>query len=185
MGSELAVQMDQDGHDVTVVDIEPQAFYRLGSAFKGRTIEGVGFDRGVLMRAGVERADALAAVTSGDNRNIIVARVARNIFHVPKVIARLYDPRRAEIYQRLGLQSVSSTAWGVSRAIQLLSHAELYVTTSLGNGEVEIVELEAPVHWSGRTFIPTTGTVFQDGDRIAISLLTTARGRLEDLMALR
>jgi trk system potassium uptake protein TrkA len=94
----------------------------------------------------------------------------------------------------------------VSRAIQLLSHAELYVTTSLGNGEVEIVELEAPVHWTGRTvnnvtvpgevsvtaitrhgktFIPTTGTVFQDGDRIAISLLTTARGRLEDLMALR
>ncbi len=206
MGSELALQLSHDGHDVTVVDINPQAFYRLGPAFKGRTVEGVGFDRDVLVRAGVERADALAALTSGDNRNIITARVARNVFRVPKVIARLYDPGRAEIYQRLGLQTVSSTAWGVSRAIQLLAHAELNVAISLGNGEVEMLEMELPLHWAsrtvnnvnvpgevsvtaitrqGKTFIPTLGTVFQEDDRVAIAILATSRGRLEDLMALR
>ena len=206
MGSELALQLSHDSHDVTVVDIDPQAFYRLGPAFKGRTVEGVGFDRDVLVRAGVERTDALAALTSGDNRNVITARVARNVFRVPKVIARLYDPRRAEIYQRLGLQTVSSTAWGVSRAIQLLVHAELNVAISLGNGEVEMLEMELPLHWvsrtvnnvnvpgevsvtaitrQGKTFIPTLGTVFQEGDRVAIAILATSRGRLEDLMALR
>jgi trk system potassium uptake protein TrkA len=202
MGSELAGQLVLDGHDVTVVDKSPLAFYRLGERFKGKTIEGIGFDRNVLIRAGVERADALAATTSGDNSNIITARVARNVFRVPKVIARLYDPRRAEIYQRLGLQTVSSTAWGVSRAIQLLVHAELNVAISLGNGEVEVLEMEVPLHWvsnvnvpgevsvtavtrQGKTFIPTLGTVFQEGDRLAVAALTTSRGRLEDLMALR
>ncbi len=206
MGAELANHMWRDGHDVTVVDKNPQAFYRLGAGFKGATVEGVGFDRDVLIRAGVERADALAATTSGDNSNIITARVARNVFHVPKVIARLYDPRRAEIYQRLGLQTVSSTAWGVSRAIQLLSHAELYVSVTLGNGDVEVVELEVPPHWvsrtvnnanvpgeinvvavtrQGKTFIPVTGTVFQNGDRAAVAVLAAARERLEELMALR
>jgi trk system potassium uptake protein TrkA len=205
MGAELAGQMWHDGHDVTVVDRDPRAFYRLGASFKGATVEGVGFDRDVLIRAGVERADALAATTSGDNCNIITARVARNVFRVHKVIARLYDPRRAEIYQRLGLQTVSSTAWGVSRAIQLLSHAELNVAVTLGNGDVEVIEVELPSHWGGRTvnnvsvpgeisvtaitrqgktFIPTLGTVFQTGDRLAAAVLTSARGRLEDLMAL-
>ena len=206
MGSELANQLWHDAHDVTVVDIDPKAFYRLGAGFRGATIEGVGFDRDVLIRAGVERADALAAVTSGDNRNIVIARVARNVFRVPKVIARLYDPRRAEIYQRLGLQTVSSTAWGVSRAIQLLVHAELNVAISLGNGEVEVLEMEVPLHWvsrtvnnvnvpgevsvtaitrQGKTFIPTLGTVFQEGDRVSVAALNTSRGRLEELMALR
>jgi len=206
MGSELAIQLSHDGHAVTVVDISPQAFYRLGPAFKGRTVEGVGFDRDVLIRAGVERADALAAVTAGDNRNIVIARVARNVFRVPKVVARLYDPRRAEIYQRLGLQTISSTAWGVSRFIQLLAHPDLHVASTLGNGEVEVVEFEVPAHWvsrsvnnvnvpgeinvtavsrNGKTFIPTLGTVFQDGDRAAITVLATSRGRLEELLALR
>jgi trk system potassium uptake protein TrkA len=206
MGSELAIQLSHDNHDVTVVDIDPSAFYRLGPAFKGKTVEGVGFDRDVLIRAGVERTDALAAVTAGDNRNIVIARVARNVFRVPKVVARLYDPRRAEIYQRLGLQTISSTAWGVSRFIQLLAHPDLHVAITLGHSEVEIVELEVPPHWvsrsvnnvnvpgeisvaavsrKGKTFIPTLGTVFQDGDRAAISVLATSRGRLEELLALR
>lgn len=206
MGSELANQLSQDGHTVTVVDKDPLAFYRLDATFKGRTVEGIGFDSDVLKQAGVERADALAALTSGDNTNIITARVARNVFRVPKVVARMYDPRRAEIYQRLGLQTVSSTSWGVSRAIQLLIHPDLYVVVSLGNGEVELVEFEAPPHWvnrtvnnvnvpgeimvsaitrQGKTFVPILGTVFQEGDRLAVTVLSTARGRLEDLLALR
>ena len=206
MGSELAIQLSHDDHYVTVVDTDPSAFYRLGPAFKGKTVEGVGFDRDVLIRAGVERADALAAVTTGDNRNIVIARVARNVFRVPKVVARLYDPRRAEIYQRLGLQTISSTAWGASRFIQLLIHPDLHVAITLGNGEVEVVEFEVPPHWvsrtvsnvnvpgeisvtavsrKGKTLIPTLGTVFQDGDRAAIAVLATSRGRLEELLALR
>ncbi len=206
MGSELATQLSYDDHDVTVVDVDPSAFYRLGSTFKGKTVEGVGFDRNVLIRAGVERADALAAATAGDNRNIVIARVARNVFRVPKVVARLYDPRRAEIYQRLGLQTISSTAWGVNRFIQLLAHPDLHVASTLGNGEVEVVEFEVPAHWvsrsvnnvnvpgeihvtavsrKGKTFIPTLGTVFQDGDRAATTVLATSRGRLEELLALR
>ncbi len=205
LGGELAIQLSHDGHDVTVVDKNPQAFYRLGSGFKGKTVEGIGFDRDVLVRAGVERSDALAALTAGDNSNIITARVARNVFRVPKVVARLYDPRRAEIYQRLGLQTVSSTAWGVSRTIQLLAHRDLNVIMTLGNGEVELVELEAPPHWvsrtvsnvnvtgeisvtaitrKGKTFIPTLGTVFQEEDRLTISLLALSRSRLESLLAL-
>jgi trk system potassium uptake protein TrkA len=206
MGSELAGQLVQDGHDVTVVDKSPQAFYRLGEKFRGKTVEGIGFDRNVLVRAGVERADALAATTSGDNTNIITARVARNVFRVPKVVARLYDPRRAEIYQRLGLQTVSSTAWGVRRVIQLLAHRELNVIGTLGGGEVELIECEVPPHWvsravnhvnvageinvtsitrRGKTFIPILGTEFQDGDRLTLAVVASSHERLEDLMAMR
>ncbi len=205
LGGELAIQLSHDGHDVTVVDKNPQSFYRLGREFRGNTVEGIGFDRDVLIRAGVERADALAATTSGDNSNIITARVARNVFRVPKVVARLYDPRRAEIYQRLGLTTVSSTAWGVSRMMQLLEHRDLNVIMSLGNGEVELVEFEVPPHWvsrtvsnvnvpgeisvtsiirKGKTFIPTLGTVFQDQDRVSLTVLATSRGRLENLLAI-
>jgi len=205
-GAELARQLQQDGHDVAVVDKDPQAFYRLGEGFKGKTVTGIGFDRDVLIHAGIERADALAAFTAGDNTNVITARVARNVFRVPKVVARLYDPRRAEIYQRLGLQTVSSTAWGVNRAIQLLIHPDLHVPVTLGNGDVEVVELEVPSHWvsrsvnnvnvpgeinvvaltrSDKTIIPTLGTVFQEGDRVAIAVLVSSRVRLEEMLALR
>lgn len=205
-GAELALQLLQDGHDVTVVDKNPTAFYRLGEGFKGKTVTGVGFDRDVLIRAGVEQADALAAFTDGDNTNVITARVARNVFRVPKVVARLYDPRRAEIYQRLGLQTVSATAWGVDRAIQLMIHPDLHVAATLGNGDVELMELEVPPHWVSRTvsnvnvpgeisvvaltrkdktIIPILGTVFQDGDRATIAVMVSARAQLEELMALR
>jgi len=206
MGAELALHLAHEGHGVTVVDKTPQSFYRLGEGFKGKTVEGVGFDRDVLIRAGVERTDALAALTNGDNTNIITARVARNLFRVPKVLARLYDPRRAEIYQRLGLQTVSSTAWGVRRATQLLTHAELNVTMTLGNGEVEVIEIEVPPHWisrtvshvnvpgeisliaitrQGKTLLPTLGTVFQENDRAALAAVASAHDRLEELLALR
>jgi trk system potassium uptake protein TrkA len=131
--------------------------------------------------------------------------VARNVFRVP-VVARLYDPRRAEIYQRLGLQTVSSTAWGVRRVIQLLSHRELNVIGTLGGGEVELVECEVPPHWvsravnhvivpgeinvtsvtrRGKTFIPILGTEFQDGDRLTLAVVASSHERLEDLMAMR
>ena len=205
MGAELALQLSHDGHDVTVVDKDPRSFYRLGDNFRGAKVEGIGFDRDVLVKAGAEHADGLIATTSGDNSNIITARVARNVFRVPKVVARLYDPRRAEVYQRLGLQTVSSTAWGVSRVIQLIEHRDLNVIATLGSGEVEIAECETPPHWVGRTvnnvnvpgeinvvgitrrgkaLIPTLGTVFQEGDRVEIAVSASSRSRLEDMLAL-
>ena len=134
MGAELALALAREGKEVTVVDRDRRAFARLGAGFAGATVEGVGFDRDVLLRAGVERSDALAALTSGDNANIVTARIARTIFRVPKVVARVYDPRRAEIYTRLGLQTVSTTAWGVSRMQQLLVHGELNVIRSSARG---------------------------------------------------
>ncbi len=205
MGAELAAHFSEK-HAVTVVDVDPRAFARLGPGFRGRTVEGVGFDRDVLLRAGIEHSDALAALTSGDNANIIIARVARNVFRVPTVVARVYDPRRAKIYRRLGLQTVSTTAWGVARITQLLAHRELNVIRSLGEGEVELVEQEVPGHWIGRpvnqvsvpgeitvtallrrgaAHLPAPGSLFERGDRAVITVVTAARARLEHLLGLR
>lgn len=111
VGSSLAQELDARGHSVSIIDQDPASFRKLPSTFGGRTVAGVGFDRDRLIEAGIERADAFAAVSSGDNSNIISARVARENFNVPKVIARIYDPRRAEIYQRLGIETVASVAW--------------------------------------------------------------------------
>lgn len=205
MGAELAMRFSET-HEVTVVDRDPRAFARLAPGFRGRTLEGVGFDREVLVRAGVEHSDALAALTSGDNANIVIARVARNVFRVPAVVARVYDPRRAKIYRRLGLQTVSTTVWGVARMTQLLAHRELNVIRSLGEGEVELLEQEVPGHWVGRPVsqvsvpgeiavtailrrgtpqLPAPGSLFERGDRAVITVIAAARGRLENLLGLR
>ena len=204
VGSGLASQLSQEGHDVAIVDKDRQSFSRLASSYKGTMIEGIGFDHQVLLKAGVERADALAAVSSGDNTNIITARVAQKIFRVPRVVARLYDPRRAQIYRRLGLETVSTTSWGVQRVMQLILHGELNVLLSLDGGEVEIIEVEIPPHWikrtvrhidmpgeirvaaisrQGNSFIPTLGAEFQPGDRLTLTVHTSARRRLESLLA--
>ena len=206
MGAELALALAREGRQVTVVDRDRRAFERLGAGFEGETVEGVGIDRDVLLRAGVERSDALAALTSGDNTNIVTARIARTIFRVPKVVARVYDPRRAEVYTRLGLRTVSTTAWGVSRIQQLLVHGELNVIRSLGSGEISIVEHEVPGHWVGRdvghvsaageisvtailrrdaALLPARETLFQQGDFAVIAVAAHARGRLEHLLGLR
>lgn len=202
MGAALAERF-AEAHEVTVVDRDPRAFARLAPGFRGRTVEGVGFDRDVLVRAGAEHSDALAALTSGDNANILIARVARTVFRVPAVVARVYDPRRAQIYRRLGLQTVSTTAWGVARMTQLLAHRELNVIRTLGEGEVELLEQEVPGHWVGRPVgqvsvpgeisvtailrrgapqLPGPGTLFERGDRAVITALASARGRLERLL---
>jgi len=205
MGSELAARI-AEGHEVTVVDRDPRAFERLPEGFRGRTVAGVGFDRDVLVRAGVEGSDALAALTAKDNANIVTARVARNIFRVPAVVARVYDPRRAQIYRRLGLQTVSTTSWGVARATQLLLHRELNVIRTLGEGEMELLEQEVPGHWVGRSadqvsvpgeigvvailrrgraHLAAPPSVFERGDRAVIAIVPGARTRLEHLLGLR
>ncbi len=112
VGAEVSRLMSEEGHDVTVVDCDENIRETLGPQFRGKIVIGLGFERDVLIRAGIETADAFAAASDSDDANIVAARIARNIFKVPRVVARLYDPRRAEIYRRLGLATISSTAWG-------------------------------------------------------------------------
>jgi trk system potassium uptake protein len=150
VGEQLSRLLFTEGHEVTVIDPEASALERLGPEFKGRKIRGVGFDRDVLIEAGIANADAFAAASASDNANIVAARIARNIFAVPRVVTRLYDPRRAEIYERLGLRTISSTTWGAERIMEILVHSQFDPLLSLGNGEVNIVAIEIPGHWSGR-----------------------------------
>jgi len=205
MGAGLAQTLNLGGHGVTVVDKDPTAFERLGPAFKGQTVVGIGFDRDVLLRAGIERADGLAAVTASDEANVVAARLASQVFRVPRVVARLYDPRKAEIYRRLGLQTISPITWGVHQIADLLSYSPLDVVLSLGSGEVDLVEVEIPLLLVGRTvneltapgeiqvvaisrggmtFLPTRGTVFQAGDLIHLAVLAASADRLKALLAL-
>lgn len=120
VGSALADKLDAAGHSVSIIDQDVGAFKKLSPEFSGTTITGVGFDRDRLKKAGIEKADAFAAVSSGDNSNIISARVARETFGVQNVIARIYDPRRAEIYQRLGIETVATVAWTTQQFLRRL-----------------------------------------------------------------
>lgn len=205
VGEQVSRFMAEDGHQVVVIDRDPAALARLGPAFKGRTVQGVGFDRDVLIKAGIERADAFAATSSSDNANIVAARIARNIFRVPRVVARLYDPRHAEIYRRLGLMTISSTTWGAQRIRELLLHAELDPTFAFGHGEVCMVDLESSpqlvgkmvrsltvpgeisvtaITRQGQAFIPLSGTEFRKGDVIHLAVLASAMERFKALLDL-
>jgi trk system potassium uptake protein TrkA len=115
VGSSLAHELERRGHDVAVIDRDPAAFRRLGEHFTGRQIKGLGFDRDTLVAAGIEGSDAFAAVSNGDNSNIISARLARETFGVPKVIARIYDAKRAEVYERLGIPTIATVPWTANR----------------------------------------------------------------------
>jgi trk system potassium uptake protein TrkA len=204
MGADLAKLLSSRGHALTVVDHHPDAFARLGPSFAGRTITGTGFDRGVLLDAGIERADGLAALTGGDEVNVVTARLASLTFHVPRVVARLYDPRKAEIYRRLGLQTICPSTWGVNRAAELLTFSELNTCLSMGGGEVELVEFALPPTLAGRTvsdlaipgqlqvatitrngkaLIPNAGTRFEQGDVVYLVLATAAAEQLNRLLA--
>jgi len=149
VGVELALALHQN-HLVSVIDRNARSFDRLGLHFSGRTVQGHGMDRTALERAGIETANAVAAVTSSDNVNAIVARVAQDIYHVSRVVARIYNPRRAPIYEKLNLQTVSSSSWGAHRIEQLLVHPGMQSVSSAGNGEVQVYELTVPSEWNGR-----------------------------------
>ena len=150
-GAGLASQMSREGHEVTTVDRDPAAFARLGQGYNGRTVAGPGSDRRVLLEAGIEQADGLAAVTHADETNIVVARLAKLVFGVPKVVARLYDPHKAEVYRRLGLQTIAPVTWGVGRLAELLRFANVETVSSIGSGNVDLVEAEVPRLLVGRT----------------------------------
>ncbi len=203
VGAGLAQSLCQRSQSVTVVDQEAAAFERLGPGFTGQTIVGTGFDRDVLLHAGIERADGLAAVTGRDETNVVLARLARQMFRVPRVIARLHDPRHAEVYRRLGIQTITPLTWGIQRLAELLCYAQLNTTLSLGSGEVDIVEVELPyllvgrtvneltlvgeihvaaISREGHTFLPTLSTVLREGDLLHLVVLAASAARLTTLL---
>jgi trk system potassium uptake protein len=205
VGSQLARQLDSQGHRVSVIDADNDALNRLGPDYKGVKIRGIGFDREVLLAAGIEEADAFAATSPSDNANIIAGRIASNIFHVPRVITRLYDPRRAEIYRRLGLVTISMTSWGAQRINELLTHTNLEPMFYFGRGEVSLVAIETPSHLVGRTvsqvtvpgevhlvaitrhgqaLMSTLGTELSQDDLLYFAVLASAMDRFESLLGL-
>ena len=150
VGSSLATALERLGHGVAVVDRDGQAFRRLGSDFHGQQVVGVGFDREVLKQAGVQRADAFAAVSSGDNSNIIAARVAREEFGVPHVVARIYDPKRAAVYERLGIPTVATVPWTTDRLLRMVLPDGVATAWRDPSGTVAILQLPLHEDWVGR-----------------------------------
>ncbi|MBN2004730.1 MAG: TrkA family potassium uptake protein [Anaerolineae bacterium] len=205
MGSTLARKLSLQGDTVTVVARDKANLERLGTHFNGQTIAGIEFDQNVLKQAGIQRCDALAAVSASDEVNVVAARMASQIFRVPKVVARVYDPRKAEIYQRLGLQTIDPTTWGVQQVADLLAYSALDTVVSLGTGNVDIVDTVAPqilvgrtvkdldvpgeinvvaISRGGATFLPTLGTTFQSGDNIHLAVSGAGAQRLRTMLGI-
>jgi len=147
----LAARLDQQGHQVAVVDQTDAAFQNLPAAFRGRTVAGEVLNMDVLRRLGIEQADGLATVTNSDTVNAVVAHLARSAYHVPRVVARNYDSRWRILHEAFGVQVISSTVWGAQRIEELLYHASIRTVFSAGNGEVEVYEFRVPENWAGRT----------------------------------
>jgi trk system potassium uptake protein len=151
VGSGLALSLERLGHDVSVIDQNPRAFRRLGAEFHGQQVRGSGFDRRVLIEAGIERAGAFAAVSNGDNSNIISARVARETFGIKHVVARIYDPKRAAVYERLGIPTVATVPWTTDRFLRMLLPDGGAAAWRDPSGTVAVLQLPLHEGWAGRT----------------------------------
>ncbi len=150
VGSSLAGALDRDGHGVSIIDKSRLAFRRLPESFGGNIVLGFGFDRGHLEKAGINDADALAAVTNGDNTNILTARIARETYEIRNVVARIYDPRRAAIYQRLGIPTVASVAWTTDQVLRRLFPERSVSEWTDSTGGISVVERAIPDAWAGQ-----------------------------------
>jgi trk system potassium uptake protein TrkA len=164
-GSELARSISQQGHAVTIVDADANNFDRLGPDFRGRTVHGFSFDRGTLERAGIATADAFAATTQSDNENIVAAKIARDVFKVARVAARVYNPGRREVYERLGFQTVMSIQWGARRLEQMLLHPGVIDMEQIGHGDVRLLRVRVPDAWHGQTV-----TAILDGNAVVCAV---------------
>jgi trk system potassium uptake protein TrkA len=167
VGSELAIELEGQGHTVAVIDKDRNAFRRLPERFTGRAVLGFGFDRDHLEQAGIAEARALAAVTSGDNSNILTARIARETYEIPNVVARIYDPRRAVIYQRLGIPTVATVAWTTDQVLRKLFPERWNNEWSDASGSVDMVERMLPGAWAGRKL-----TELDEGDCYRLVAIT-------------
>lgn len=191
VGSTLARSLEDRNHTVSVIDSDPDAFRRLGPGFNGDKVAGVGFDQEVLEKAGIRRADAFAAVSSGDNSNIIAARVARETFGIQQVVARIYDPGRAEVYQRLGITTVATVKWTADQVLRRLLPAGAEPDFRDPSGTIRLDQVPMPESWIGERTIslqqqarvriawidrlgegvlPSRDSVIQEGDMLHIVL---------------
>ncbi|WP_028649327.1 TrkA family potassium uptake protein [Nocardiopsis sp. CNT312] len=154
VGSTLAHTLVDLGHTVAVIDQDPEAFRRLRGAVTKHAVRGVGHDREVLLAAGIEHASAFAAVSNGDNSNIISARVARETYGVEHVVARIYDPRRAEVYQRLGIPTVGTVRWTADTILRRMVPGDQRLTAGPewhdASGTLAMNEVTLPRTWAGR-----------------------------------
>jgi trk system potassium uptake protein TrkA len=202
VGSQLANRLSQKGHHVTVVDVAPSAFENLDTNFRGRTLEGDVLTQDLLRRAGIEQADALAAVTNSDTLNVVVGRVAHTVYNVTSVVCRNYEPRYRSLYDTFNLQEISSALWGAQRMEEMLEDASLRTVFSAGDGEVEVYEVMIPRPWhghslrdllgdcaclvaltrAGKASLPTFDTLLEYGDILHLSAtlegIEKLRGRL-------
>jgi trk/ktr system potassium uptake protein len=204
VGSALARSLTEGGHTVAIIDKRPEAFGRLPADFSGKTIAGIGFDRDRLLEAGIEDASALTAVTNGDNSNILVARVARETYGIENVVARIYDPRRAAIYQRLGIPTVATVAWTSERVLRRILPDEPAVEWVDPSASVMLVERVVPGVWAGHALsdlevagkirvmavsrlgvaqVPTTELVVQEGDVVYLGVAGDAMASVDDRLA--
>jgi trk system potassium uptake protein len=202
VGAGVARTLTDGGHDVVVVDRDPGALARVGTGAV-REVRGSALDRRVLVEAGIEVADAVAVVTGDEATNATVALLARRRFRVPTVVARVYDPRTAEIHQRLGIRAVSPVTWGVQRIAELAIGSHLTAAVTLGAGDVELVEVTVPslldgrpvdelevpgeiavvaVTHHGRTRLPAGGSKLRAGDLVHVAVTVPSHGRLATLL---
>ena len=151
VGSSLAHSIESRHHTVAVIDVDVEAFRRLGPEFRGTTIKGVGFDRDVLLASDIEHADGFAAVSSGDNSNILAARVVRESFGVDNVVARIYDQGRAEVYERLGIPTVATVRWTTDQVLRRLVRGGIAGLWRDPSGNVQLVEVPCHVGWIGHS----------------------------------
>lgn len=204
VGSALALKLEGEGHSVAVLDRDPSSFRRLGPTFRGQTVTGVGFDRDRLREADIERAHAFAAVSSGDNSNILAARVARETFGVENVVARIYDPKRAEIYERLGIPTVATVAWSTGQMLRRLlpegaseEWRDPSGTVILAQASVHPAWIGHRIRWIGEMtgsriafltrygagVLPEPDTVLQEGDLLHIIMKVDERAQVEAALA--
>lgn len=200
----LAHRLEDLDHHVTMIDADPTSFIRLGPDFAGDTVAGIGFDREVLRRAGIQGAEAFAAVSSGDNSNILAARVVREYFGVTNVVARIYDPGRADVYERLGIPTVASVRWSTDRVLRRLLPAGSEPLWRDPSGQVQLAQVRANSGWvgtpvarieqltgarvpfllrMGEGIVPGPRTLFQDGDLLYLAMPDNQAADIEALMA--
>lgn len=207
VGRYLAKMLEFEGHSVSVIDQDPLVFEcDEAEEIMGQKFIGPVFDRDVLEDAGIRDADCFAALTSGDNSNIVAARMAKEHYRVPRVIARIYDPRRAEIYRGLGISTIASVTWTSTRLLDMVSHPDLHSEYQYGNAEVEMIEVALPVGLigksvsditvpgevavsaivrSGQAVMPTEGFSFQKDDVLFVNVLRESAEKLERLLGLK
>jgi trk/ktr system potassium uptake protein len=203
VGGELTVQLAKAGHRVAIVDKRAEAFDRLPPGFEAQKVVGVGYDRDVLEEAGIKEADAFIAVSNGDNSNILSARVAREYYHVPRVVARIYDPKRAEIYERLDIPTIASVRWAAKQILMMLFHPREELKESLAGGEIFRMRVQVPQHLigqpvsqlsvqgqvlvaavdrGGKGFIPEPTSTFQQGDVAHLIVHRDALDTVDELL---